>query len=80
MKMATPSSPIIQLPQLSSLYVDLGPQAAIDNFLDQIEDDRDDAPSLLLARRKQRRGTCGADDASVDAREGGLDDVLMSNE
>ncbi|KIO22536.1 hypothetical protein M407DRAFT_27936 [Tulasnella calospora MUT 4182] len=71
-KMATPSSPIIQLPHFSSLYLHLGPQSATENFRDHIGDDRYDAPSLLLSRLKQRRGTCGAHGASVDAREGAL--------
>lgn len=68
-RMATSSSPFIQLPQLSSLHVDFGGEAITNNFLDQIEDERDDAPSLLLSRRKQRRGLHGADDASVEVKK-----------
>ncbi|KAG9037829.1 hypothetical protein FS837_001369 [Tulasnella sp. UAMH 9824] len=80
MQMATPSSPVIQFPQLSSLHVELGSQAETNNFLDQIEDDRDDAPSLLLSRRKRRRGIPEADDASVEVKEEVFDDEFVPNE
>ncbi|KIO15813.1 hypothetical protein M407DRAFT_34585 [Tulasnella calospora MUT 4182] len=50
------SSPSIQPLQLSVLQVDLGSPDATEDFLSHIEDDRDDAPSLLLSRRKKTTG------------------------
>lgn len=55
-RMTNASSPSIQLLHLSVLQVDLGSLEATEDFLSRIEDDRDDAPLLLLSRRKKPSG------------------------
>ncbi|KAG8900795.1 hypothetical protein FRC00_011139 [Tulasnella sp. 408] len=54
--MTNASSPSIQLLHLSVLQVDLGTLEATEDFLSHMEDDRDDAPLLLLSRRKKPSG------------------------